>query len=69
VAGTEGSVVLDVLISKEGVPEHISIQKGPLAFQKSALNAVRQWRWQSFLLNGNPIEVETSVTVVFTLKK
>ena len=68
-AGTEGSVILDVIISKEGVPEHISVQKGPSALQASALDAVRQWRWQPFLLNGDPIEVETSVTVVFSLGK
>lgn len=67
-ARIEGSVILDVLIGKEGVPEHISVEKGPHELQQSALDAVRQWRWQPYLLNGDPIDVETTVTVTFTLK-
>jgi TonB family protein len=68
-AGIAGSVIIDALISKEGVPERLSIQKGPSALQKSALDAVRQWRWQPFLLNGDPIEVKTTLTVVYALGK
>jgi len=68
-AGIEGSVVLDAVISKEGVPEHLSVQSGPRDLQPSALDAVRQWRWEPFLLNGDPIEVETTITVVYELEK
>jgi len=68
-AGIQGSVVLDATISKEGVPEHLVVQNGPQELQKSALDAVRQWRWQPYLLNGDPIEVETTVTVVYELAK
>jgi len=68
-AKIEGSVILAVIISKEGEPEHISVDSGPSELQKSALDAVRQWRWQPFLLNGDPIEVETTITVVYELEK
>jgi TonB family protein len=68
-ARIEGSVLLDVIISKEGVPENIRIEEGSRELQQSALDAVRQWRWQPYLLNGEPIEVETTVTVVYTLEK
>jgi TonB family protein len=67
--GVNGSVALTVLISKEGAPEHISIESGPREDQNSAMEAVRQWRWQPYLLNGEPIEVETTVTVVFSKEK
>jgi TonB family protein len=66
-ARIQGSVILDATIGKDGVPEHLAIQKGPRELQQSALDAVRQWRWQPYLLNGEPIEVQTTVTVVYTL--
>ena len=68
-ARIEGAVLLDVQISKEGVPTNINVQKGPKELQKSAMDAVGQWRWQPFLLNGEPIEVESTVTVVYSLAK
>ena len=66
-ARIQGTVVLDVLISKEGVPTDIRVQKGPSELQTSAMDAVRQWRWQPFLLNGDPVEVETTISVVYRL--
>jgi TonB family protein len=68
-ARIQGAVVLDVVIDKEGVPTKIDVQKGPKELQQSAKDAVGQWRWQPFLLNGNPIEVETTITVVYSLEK
>jgi TonB family protein len=66
-AGIQGSVVLNVIISKEGVPENIKVVSGPRQLQKSAIDAVREWRYQPYLLNGDPVEVETSITVTYSL--
>lgn len=63
-----GSVVLAVHVSKDGVVENLRVVKGPKVFQTSALDAVRQWRYRPYLLNGDPIEVDTQVTVVFESK-
>jgi TonB family protein len=68
-ARIEGKVVLDAIINKDGVVENLKSQSGPKELQQSALDAVRQWRYKPFLLNGNPIEVETTVTVVYSLGK
>jgi TonB family protein len=68
-ARVQGSVILAATIGKDGVPEHLVVQKGPSELQASALDAVRQWRWQPYLLNGEPIEVETTVTVVYALAR
>ena len=65
--GIQGAVVLEAIIGKDGVPMNLKVQKGPKELQASALDAVRQWRWQPYLLNGDPIEVETTVTVVYSL--
>ena len=64
----QGTVVLDVVIGKDGSPENIKVTGGPDALQQSALDAVRQWRWEPYLLNGDPIEVLTTINVVYQLK-
>jgi TonB family protein len=65
----DGPVVLKVLIGKDGSTKAIQVTKGLRAdYDKSAVDAVSQWIWQPYLLNGNPIEVKTSVTVNFTIE-
>ena len=69
VARIEGTVVLDAVIDKSGRVERLNVVSGPGELQQSALNAVRQWRYKPFLLNGKPIEVETTINVVYSLAK
>jgi protein TonB len=66
-AGTEGTVVLQATISKSGTIENLRVVSGPQLLQQAALDAVRQWDYRPYLLNGEPIEVETTVNVVFKL--
>jgi protein TonB len=67
--GTEGTVVLSAIISKAGVPISLHIQQSAgTDFDEAALKAVQQWRYQSTLLNGEPAEVLTSITVDFKLQ-
>ena len=65
----EGTVILDAIIGKDGTVEHISVKSGPDALQKSALDAVQQWRYEPYLLNGDPVEVETTINIIFSLEK
>ncbi|MGA2535049.1 MAG: M56 family metallopeptidase [Terracidiphilus sp.] len=65
----QGTVVLATTIGKDGTVEHLRVVSGPSALQRSALDAVRTWRYQPFLLNGDPIEVKTTINVVYTLAK
>jgi len=65
--GTQGTVVLQAVISKTGTIENLRVVSGPPLLQQAALDAVKQWRYRPYLLNGEPIEVETTVNVVFTL--
>ena len=62
-----GSVVLAATIGKDGTVEKLRVVSGPSALQRAALEAVKQWRYQPFLLNGNPIVVKSNITVTFTL--
>ena len=68
-ARVEGSVIIGTVISKDGIPEKLKVVSGPKDLQQSAIEAVSQWRWEPFLLNGDPVEVETTVTVVYSLEK
>ncbi|MGA9672131.1 MAG: TonB family protein [Terracidiphilus sp.] len=66
-ARVEGTVVLEAVISKQGTIENLRVVSGPAMLQQSALNAVSAWRYRPFLLNGEPVAVETTVNVIFNL--
>jgi protein TonB len=63
----EGTVVLQATISKAGTIENLHVIGGPGPLQQAALDAVRTWRYRPYLLNGEPVEVETTVNFMFTL--
>jgi protein TonB len=64
---TEGVVVLQAMISKSGTIEKLRVESGHPMLQQAALDAVSNWRYRPFLLNGQPVEVETTINVIFTL--
>lgn len=65
----QGTVVIDTTISKEGAVEDLHVVKTPdPSLAEGALKAVRTWRYRPYLLNGNPIAVETTVNVTFCLE-
>lgn len=66
-AGVQGTVVLQAMISKDGTIENLRVVSGPALLQQAALDTVKTWRYRPYLLNNLPVEVETTVNVVFTL--
>ena len=66
-ARVQGAVVLQAVISKGGTIENLRVVSGHPMLVQSALDAVRQWRYRPYLLNGEPVEVETQITVNFNL--
>jgi len=68
-AGVQGTVLLRALISKTGTIEQLSMQSGHPMLARAAIEAVRQWRYRPYLLNDEPIEIETEITVNFTLAR
>jgi TonB family protein len=67
-ARISGAVVLDAVIGKEGTIENLRVVSGPEELQKSAIDAVRQWVYKPYLLNGEPTEVETTITVNYSFE-
>jgi periplasmic protein TonB len=66
-ARIQGIVVLQATISTTGFIKNLRVLSGPPMLQQAAMDAVRSWRYKPYLLNGNPIEVETTINVVFSL--
>jgi TonB family protein len=61
----DGTVVLHVVIGKNGAVKGAKYVSGPDNLMNSAVNAVLQWRYEPTLMNGVPVEVDTTVSVVF----
>jgi protein TonB len=66
-ARIQGTVELRAIISKMGTIENLTVVSGHAMLVSSAVEAVKQWRYRPYLLNGEPIEVETEITVNFIL--
>lgn len=66
-AKVQGAVVLDAVIGKDGTIRSLKLVSGPDELTHSAWNAVSQWTYQPYLLNGQPTEVETTITVNYSL--
>lgn len=66
-ARIQGAVVLQAVISREGTIEKLQVLSGHPMLVQAAVDAVRQWRYRPYMLNGEPVEVETQVTVNFVL--
>jgi TonB family protein len=66
-ARIQGTVVLAALISKEGSVEKLTLMSGHPMLAQAAIDAVKQWKYKPYLLNGEPVEVDTEIRVIFTL--
>ena len=66
-AHIQGAVVLGAVISREGSVEGLHLESGHPMLAKAAMDAVRQRRYRPYLLNGLPVQVETQITVIFSL--
>ncbi len=66
-AHIQGTVVLHAIIAKDGTVQELQYISGPPLLMRSAMDAVRQWRYRPTLLNGEPVKVDTTISVVFTL--
>jgi TonB family protein len=63
----QGSVTLDVQIGGEGAVHNIAVVDGNAMLAEAAVQAVRQWRYQPYSVDGRPVEMQTRVTIRFTL--
>ncbi len=65
--GIAGTVVLHVVVAQDGSMEEVQYVSGPEELSQAAIDAVKQWKYQPTLWNGKPAEVDTTISIVFTL--
>ncbi len=68
-AGVQGTVVLQALITKDGAVQNLKVISGPPMLTNSALQAVSQWKYNPYRLDGEAVEAETTINVIFTLQR
>ncbi|MGH9452608.1 MAG: energy transducer TonB [Terriglobia bacterium] len=66
-AHISGTVVLHAIIAKDGTIQELQFVSGPPLLMRAAMDAVRQWRYKPTLLNTQPVQVDTTITVIFNL--
>ena len=64
----EGQVELRAVIATDGTIQSLQVVSGDPLFVRSATDAVSQWRYRPTVLNGQPVEIETYITVIYTLQ-
>jgi protein TonB len=68
-ARIQGSVILAVIIGKDGSVQGERLVSGHPSLAPAAMDAVKQWKYRPYVLNGTPVEVDTQITVNFTLSQ
>jgi len=68
-ARIEGTVVLRAVIGKDGSVQNVRVESGLPVLAQAAIDAVKQWRYKPYLLNGEPIEVDSQITINFALSR
>jgi len=65
----EGTVVLMAVIGTDGTVKDVQVESGPPLLISAAIEAVRQWRYKPYLLNGTPVEIDSRITINFTMAR
>jgi protein TonB len=60
-----GSVVLQVLVGRDGTVQDAKFTQGSLVFARAAIDAVKQWKFKPYILNGRPVSVQSLITLNF----
>ena len=63
----EGPVEMEAMIDREGKIKNLKVLKGQPVLAKAAVDAVRQWRYKPYYLDGEPVEIQTQITIVFKM--
>lgn len=63
--GQHGTVILQVLIGRDGTVQDAKFLQGSLAFARAAIDGVKQWKFKPYIMNGRPVSVQTTLTLKF----
>ena len=63
--GQQGTVILQVLIGRDGTVQDAKFLQGSLAFARTAIDGVKLWKFKPYSMNGRPVSVQTNMTMAF----
>jgi len=63
--GHSGTVILQVLIGRDGTVQDAKFLQGSLAFARTAIDGAKRWKFKPYTLNGRPVSVQTTLTIKF----
>jgi periplasmic protein TonB len=63
--GQQGTVILQILIGRDGTVQDAKFLQGSLAFARTAIDGVKQWKFKPYIMNGRPVSVQTNLTIGF----
>jgi len=63
--GQQGTIVLQVLVGRDGTVQDAKFMQGSLAFARTAIDSVKQWKFRPYIMNGRAVSVETQLTLKF----
>lgn len=66
--GQRGTVILEVLVGRDGTVEDAKFLQGSLAFARAAIDGAKQWKFKPYIMNGRPVSVQTLLTITFDPK-
>jgi protein TonB len=61
----QGTVILQVLVGRDGTVQDAKFMQGSLAFARTAIDGVKQWKFKPYIMNGRPVSVQTQMTMTF----
>ena len=63
--GQQGTVILQVLIGRDGTVQDAKFMQGSLVFARTAIDGVKQWKFKPYTMNGRPVSVQTQLSITF----
>ena len=63
--GQSGTVLLQILVGRDGIVQDAKFVQGSLAFARPAIEGVRQWKFKPYSMNGRPVSIQTTLTIKF----
>jgi protein TonB len=63
--GQQGTVILQVLIGRDGAVQDAKFLQGSFAFARAAIDGVKQWKFKPYIMNARPVSVQTNLTIKF----
>ena len=67
--GQPATVILQILVGRDGTVQDAKFMQGSLAFARVAIDGVKRWKFKPYIMNGRPVSIQTPMTITFAPKQ